>query len=283
MADDSVMKALEKVLTTYGTGGAFQEERAEQLETAKKKYTTGAQAGLAGRGLAGTTIAASIPAAFEQEIGAGFKTETERLRSAAEMQALIAKAGFLESAEERALRERLADREAQAEKDRLAAEKGMSALQAAAQVHAARGGGGAGDRGTFGTAGGGWPERFSTSRTAGGTVGAGGATQHFGAGGGFTVGGGGGGGAATWGGVYEGGQRIDVPAAGEDQTSLSDLAAFGEQWMKEGEAQPAGGEIPSIFPIDTSQIKKDYKDPTTMSTWEKYMAGMLAPGEFVAG
>ena len=107
-ASGDVMAALEKVLQTYKTGGEFSTQRASQLKTQERKYTAGAQQGMVSRGLAGTTVAASIPAAFETEVAAPYRTETERLRSGQEMQGLLAKAGFLRADEDRALREKLA-------------------------------------------------------------------------------------------------------------------------------------------------------------------------------
>ena len=107
MADDT-MAALDKVLATYKAGGDFSTQRASQLKTQERKYTSGAQQGLVSRGLAGTTVAQAIPAAFEQEVAAPYRTETERLRSGQEMQGLLAKAGFLRADEDAALRERLA-------------------------------------------------------------------------------------------------------------------------------------------------------------------------------
>jgi hypothetical protein len=111
MADDNVMAALENVLQTYKTGGEFSAQRASQLKTQERKYTAGAQQGMVSRGLAGTTVAQSIPAAFEQDVAAPYRTETERLRSGQEMQGLLAKAGFLSADEEREMRERLATAE----------------------------------------------------------------------------------------------------------------------------------------------------------------------------
>jgi hypothetical protein len=270
MADESIMKALDKVLTTYKSGGEYTQQRAEQLKGTERKYTAGAQQGLVSRGLSGTTVAASIPAAFEQEIGASFRTETERLRSGQEMQALIAKAGFMESAAERDMRATLAA-------DEIKAQKSMSAMDAAARVHAAKVGGGGGGSGggsqSFSSIADAAAARVAASRGgAGGSGGSGGTSQHIGGGGQFTLGGsGGGGGDATWGGVYEGGQRIDgaggaggfgagapavdtlatagvgyggvgaSPAEGMGTgVSMDDLAGYAQQWMDEGAAGDAG-------------------------------------------
>jgi hypothetical protein len=130
MAED-IMAALDKVIGTYKAGGDFATGRAESLKGKERKYTAGAQQGLVSRGLSGTTIAASIPAAFEQDVAAPFRTQTEQMRSAAEMQGLLAKAGFLSADEERAMRERLAASDI-ASREKIAAGDQRSRVQAAA-------------------------------------------------------------------------------------------------------------------------------------------------------
>lgn len=195
MPDATTMAALEKVLQTYKTGGEFQEQRTQQLGAAEKKYTTGAQAQLTTRGLAGTTIAASIPAAFEQEVGAAFRTETERLRSTQEMNALLAKAGFMEAESERQLKlgmqQTELDAQAKALAEQIAAGKYETSMDAASRIAAAKygggggGAGGAGGRGAFIDSAAG-SEMWA--RRTGDTGGAGGAAQHVGAGGGFASG-----------------------------------------------------------------------------------------------
>jgi hypothetical protein len=179
MANENLMAIIDKALETYKVGGEFSKQRGTQLETARKKFTTSAQASLAGRGLSGTTIAASINPAFEQEIGAQFRTETERLRSGQEMQGLLAKAGFLEAEEERQLRRDLADKQS-------ADQRFSASMDAASRVHGGGGGGGGG-----GSTGGGsaasmisaWRSQAPISRGGTGTQ-IGGARQHTGEGGG---------------------------------------------------------------------------------------------------
>jgi hypothetical protein len=184
------MAALEKVLETYKTGGEFNKQRTQQLGAAEKKYTTGAQAQLTTRGLAGTTIAASIPAAFEQEMGAAFRTETERLRSTQEMNALLAKAGFMESESDRQLK-------LQMQQTDIEAGKYSSSMDAASRIAAAKYSGGGGGGGGSGGGGGGAFIDSGTGadmwarRTGGGSTGfnsTGGAAQHIGSGGGFSSG-----------------------------------------------------------------------------------------------
>lgn len=195
MANENLMAIIDKALETYKVGGAFSKQRGEQLKTAQKKYTTGAQAGLTSRGLSGTTIAASIPAAFEQEIGAQFRTETERLRSGQEMQGLLAKAGFLEADKERQLRLTIAERDAEAREY-------AASMSAAGQVHSGAGGGSGGGGSAAGMIAS-WGSnlidrggRLGFGGTSGGgtTTGAAGtARQHTGTGSGSFRGGGGGG------------------------------------------------------------------------------------------
>ena len=215
MPDATTMAALEKVLETYKTGGEFQQQRTEQLGAAEKKYTTGAQAQLTSRGLAGTTIAASIPGAFEQEIGAQFRTETERLRSSQEMQALLAKAGFMEAESGRQLQLSMQqtdiDARAKALAEEIAAGKYNTSMDAASRVASAKYGGSGG-----GSGGGGGGGAFIDSETGasmwerrtGGGGGGGGAAQHTGSGGGWSSGGGGSGNNNIPIGEMEGGVRI---------------------------------------------------------------------------
>lgn len=188
MPDANLMDLIDKALETYKVGGAFEKQRGAQLKTAERKYTTGAKASLVGRGLSGTTIAASIPGAFEQDVAAPYRTETERLRSGQEMNSLLTKAGFLEREQERKLREQIAA-------DQVESQKYSSSMAAAAAVHGRGGGGG-------GSGGGGssqsmidnWRSRPAIDRGGrlgygggGGSAGGGstgGATQHLGGGGG---------------------------------------------------------------------------------------------------
>lgn len=237
MAYEDLMGTIDKVLETYKVGGAFEKQRGEQLKTAQKKYTTGAQAGLASRGLSGTTIAASIPAAFEQEVGAQFRTETERLRSGQEMQGLLTKAGFLERDQERTLREQIAtlDREAQ---------ERASALNVAGQVHASGGSGGGGSGGGGGSASSminSWRSRtinrggrLGYGGSSGGTSATGGATQHYGTSGGFSASGSSGSASSSviQGGVWSGGEEIvpGSPGSGTPVAQAGNTSAEYPEW-----------------------------------------------------
>jgi len=154
MADPAMMSVLEEAIKQYQPAGAFAETRAGQLEQKRLKTTAGMRGALVGRGLSGTTVAASIPAAFEQEVAQPFETETEMLRSARLMEALMAKAGFMER---EAARKTASEQEAERlalERERMKLQEKMASQSAAAKVAAARRGGG-GDGGGAGGGGGG--------------------------------------------------------------------------------------------------------------------------------
>ncbi len=218
MADDATMTALGKVLETYKVGGDFSTQRASQLKGTERKYTAGAKAGLVSRGLSGTTIASSIPAAFEQEVAAPYRTETERLRSGSEMQGLIAKAGFLQADEERSLREKLADAERGSRENIAGDQLGMQFYQASQAAEAARlerkaaarigsdskagSGGGSGGGGSGSSSGSGFMQHVGGSGSLDLGI-------NYGAGGG-TPGGGGGGTASVTSSEYTGGWSGDA-------------------------------------------------------------------------
>ncbi len=235
MADDATMAALEKVLATYKTGGEFEKQRTSQLSGMEKKYTGQAKSSLVSSGLQGTTIGASIPQAFEQEIGGAFRTETERLRSGSEMQALLAKAGFAEADRDRQLKLTMQqsdlDAQAKAQADAIAAGKYSDSMAAAASVHGGGGGGGGGggtgstfDTGTDSAAM--WARRIQGS--GGGSTG--GASTHIGGSGSFGTGGYGSGSAGSYGGgdvevspgVQSGGQTIETGQQSNDPISRND-------------------------------------------------------------
>ncbi len=312
MAEESIMQALDKVLSTYKAGGEFTKQRAEQLKGTERKYTSGAQQGLVSRGLSGTTVAASIPAAFEQEVAAPYRTETERLRSGQEMQGLIAKAGFLEREQTRTDQKTATteEREFQAQQARL---ERISRLTASGYFDM--------PESTLGrdSGRGGQP-------TAGGAGDAGGPTQHVGSGGQFDLGsgtfnlgefgitgdigdfsattaqpsgGGGGGGTGVMGtppsmdtlaggGVMAGqaGQAGPSNYAGADDWAFSqeNITKMVEQAMK------PGGTITQDSYSGSGQINTDKQGKTytedelaAISTYRKQVLGLLPKGSSVAG
>ncbi len=248
MANENLMAIIDKALETYKVGGAFEKGRGAQLKTAERKYTTGAQASLAGRGLSGTTIAASIPGAFEQDVAAPYRTQTETMRSGQEMQTLLAKAGFLEAEEERQLRRDLADQDS-------ADRKYASSMSAAAAIH---GGGGSGGGGSSQSMIDSWRSRGPISRggTGGGGTQIGAPRQHTGEGGGGFRGG------------LSGG---NVTSTGVWQVN-----------DKTGKLEQIEAGSTPAKPV-TNQHGVDPNDPKYWSTWQKAKAGLLGEGQYVAG
>ena len=113
-----VMSIIQQAIEHYKPEGEFAQTRAEQLEQTRGKTTAAMEAGLVGRGLAGTTVGAAIPAAFEQQVAAPWRTQTEMLRGGRLMEAVLAKAGFAERLTARELETQLA-RERMALQERL--------------------------------------------------------------------------------------------------------------------------------------------------------------------
>lgn len=106
-----VTSIIQQAIEHYKPGGEFATTRGTQLAEKRGAAIAGAEAGLVGRGLAGTTVGAAIPAAFEQQIATPWRTETEMMRGGRLMEAVLAKAGFAERAEARASAEALAREE----------------------------------------------------------------------------------------------------------------------------------------------------------------------------
>ncbi|GAF70144.1 unnamed protein product, partial [marine sediment metagenome] len=138
---------LQQAIEHYRPGGEFAATRAEQLRGRERVVTAGMEAGLVGRGLAGTTVGAAIPAAVEQQVSAPWRTETEMLRGARLMEAVLAQAGFTERQTAREqevaianaqmeLQERLANRQ-------ISVQEYNAAMNALSKTGGAGGGGGA--------------------------------------------------------------------------------------------------------------------------------------------
>jgi len=138
---------LKQAIEYYKPGGEFAGIRSKQLEAKKGTYTAAAEAQLVGRGLAGTTVGAAIPGAFEQEVATPWRTETEMFRGARLMEAVLAQAGYSER--QTAREQEVAIANAQMELQQRLANKQISVQEynAATSRLAARGGGGS-DAGT---------------------------------------------------------------------------------------------------------------------------------------
>ncbi|GAG60229.1 unnamed protein product [marine sediment metagenome] len=111
MPVEDTLGVLEKAIEQYKPGGAFARTRAEQLAEKKATVVPSMRAELVGRGLAGTTVGAGIPAAYEQQVAKPWRTETEMLRGQRLMDAIMAKAGVMERTETREMQERMAKEE----------------------------------------------------------------------------------------------------------------------------------------------------------------------------
>ena len=232
MADD-IMGILEKAIAQFSPGGEFAKSRGEQLETKRGKYTAAAQQSLVGAGLSGTTVTASVPAAFEEEVARPYQTETDLLRSSRLMEALMAKAGFLE-------RQSAAAEEQKRYEDQLKLDADALGYQGGG--YSSGGGGGGGSIGSFfnDTSN---ADRIKASSTGGGT---GGPSQHLDSG--------------SYAGINAGGSM-----AGPMATISPELAK-------------KFGMAPSI-----SRSTLTPEQLAGMSTMEKYKAGLLPKGSFVAG
>ncbi|KKN77439.1 hypothetical protein LCGC14_0359980 [marine sediment metagenome] len=166
---DDIMKIIGTAIERYRPGGEFSETRASELAEKKRIAIPQMQAGLVSRGLAGTTVAAAIPSRFEMETAKPWQTETEKLRSSALMDAILAKAGFMEresgrdlqlklAREEADLRQRLQNQQISSQQfiallENARARSRNEALAERNRIDAAGGGGGAGGDGG-GTTGG---------------------------------------------------------------------------------------------------------------------------------
>jgi len=126
-----VMSLIQQAIEHYQPGGEFATTRARQLEEKRGITTAGMEAQLVGRGLAGTTVGAAIPAAFEQQVGAPWRTQTEMLRGGRLMEAVLAGAGFEERKGARELEARLA-------RERMQLQKDLQNLSLSAQERAAK-------------------------------------------------------------------------------------------------------------------------------------------------
>ena len=109
---EDVTKLIGEAIERYRPGGEFAETRAAQLAEKKRVALPEMEAGLVGRGLTGTTVAAAIPSRFEMEVGKPWETETAMLRSGRLMESILAKAGFMEREMGRDLQRELAQLEA---------------------------------------------------------------------------------------------------------------------------------------------------------------------------
>ncbi len=108
MADINTL--LDEIIQRYQPGGEFGKASLATLEQRKEKTLASQRQSLVSAGLSGTTIGAGLSSKFEQEVGSPFRLGVEEQRIGGLTQAMQAKAGFLERAEERKSRESIAQR-----------------------------------------------------------------------------------------------------------------------------------------------------------------------------
>lgn len=120
------MSMLQQAIEHYKPGGEFATVRAEQLKGKVGTVKAGMESQLVGRGLAGTTVGAAIPAAIEQQVAAPWRTETEMMRGGRLMEAVLAGAGFEERKLAREQEEKLA-------RDRMALQEQLTRMGIGAQ------------------------------------------------------------------------------------------------------------------------------------------------------
>lgn len=143
----AIDKLLDEAIARYQPGGEFGKPELALLKREKIKTLAKQKAGLIGRGMAKTTVGAGLGKKWEEEIGMPAKLKLEDIRTQRLLQALQAKAGFMERAQAANLA--AAQSEAQMRIQQQATEAGFRAseLGAIAKVHGAGGGGrGAVDR-----------------------------------------------------------------------------------------------------------------------------------------
>lgn len=92
----SVSEVLEKIIKQYQAGSEFGKGEKALLGRAKTKAMAGVGQQLVSAGLAGTTAGASAGQRWEEEIGMPARLKLEDVRVERLMQALLAKAGYLQ-------------------------------------------------------------------------------------------------------------------------------------------------------------------------------------------
>lgn len=141
---------LQQAIEHYQPGGKFAGIRGEQLEAKRGTYTARAESQLVGRGLAGTTVGAAIPGAFEQEVATPWRTETEMFRGARLMEAVLAQAGFTERATAREQEVAIANAQMNLQRQlaerQISAQEYSTAMQSLASRSSGGGEGGASER-----------------------------------------------------------------------------------------------------------------------------------------
>ena len=149
MDTTAIDKLLDEAIARYQPGGEFGKPELALLGREKTKTLSKQKADLISRGMSKTTAGAGLGKKWEEEVGMPAKLRLEDVRTQRLLQALQAKAGFAERAQQTNLA--AAQSEAQMRLQQQATESQFKAseLGALAQAHAGAygGGGGGGGRG----------------------------------------------------------------------------------------------------------------------------------------
>lgn len=90
------MGILDQAISRYQPGGGFGQGAMAQYEQGKQQGLASGMQNLVGSGLSNTTIAGTLPLAYEQEVGTPFRLQLEDMRMQNLTQAERAKTGFIE-------------------------------------------------------------------------------------------------------------------------------------------------------------------------------------------
>ena len=90
----------DEIITRYGKKGSFTKGQTAQLERTKKRDTASGMQSLVSSGLAGTTMAAGLGKAWEEDVGAPTRLSIADIAGQRLSQAQLGKAGFIERRED---------------------------------------------------------------------------------------------------------------------------------------------------------------------------------------
>lgn len=130
----TISEVLDRIIKQYEPGAEFGKGERALLKRAKTRAMAGVGQQLAGAGLAGTTVGAGAAQRWEEEIGMPAELKLEDVRTERLVQALLAKAGFIQESQKMAFQasEARKQRQFQAQQTALArpsmAERGLTAF-----------------------------------------------------------------------------------------------------------------------------------------------------------
>jgi len=114
----SIAEVLDKIIKQYQPGGDFGKGELALLGRAKTKAMAGVGQQLVGAGLAGTTAGAGATQRWEEEIGMPARLKLEDVRTERLVQAMLAKAGFMQEERQMLYERQEAERQRKFEQER---------------------------------------------------------------------------------------------------------------------------------------------------------------------